>query len=141
MGEPGGMFEDLLEGNRDHQRTFSGGDLRAAPTRALAVVTCMDSRIEPLAALGLGVGEAHVVRIAGARCTPEVVASLRLAVSRLGVNRIAVVRHTDCAAGSPDPTGDLTADLELLRSDRELAGAAVGGFVYDVGTGELRPEG
>lgn len=137
MGEPGGVFEDLLEANRDHVRSFSGGHLEARPTRRLAVVTCMDARIDPLAALGLTVGEAHVVRTAGARCGDEVMASMRLAVAKLGVDRIAVVAHTECAAGSTDPEGDLATDLRRLAEDPALAGVAVAGFVYDVRTGQL----
>jgi len=135
------VFDDLLEANREHVRSFSGGHLRPAPIRKLAVVTCMDARIDPLAALGLVVGEAHVVRTAGARCGDDVMASLRLAVTGLGVDRIAVVRHTDCAAGSTDPAGDLATDLRRLAEDPALAGVAVAGFVYDVRTGRLTPAG
>jgi carbonic anhydrase len=68
------------------------------PARGLAVVTCMDCRIDPLAALGLSLGDAVVLRNAGAHVSDDVLRSLRLAYDSLGIRAVHVIGHTDCAA-------------------------------------------
>src|ERR1019366_4990314 len=91
------MFDELLRANRRYASTFA---LRGIPARAakqFALVTCMDSRIEPLTMLGLVPGDAKILRNAGGRVTPDVLRSLILAANFLGVTRIAVMQHTDCA--------------------------------------------
>ena len=127
------------------------------PSRRLAVVTCMDARIDVLGALGLHLGDAHVIRNAGGRVTDDVLRSLALSSHVLGVDTVVVMQHTKCGlAGVSDEdlqrrTG---ANLEFftiadhasaLRHDIDiLAGApyleplrAIAGFVYDVESGEL----
>src|SRR3977135_2881032 len=91
------MFDDLLAANRRYRPAFpdSGGAGTAA--KGLAVMTCIDSRIDPLALLGLRAGDAKIVRSAGARVTDDALRSLVLAVNLLGVTRICVVQHTECA--------------------------------------------
>ena len=89
-------LDRLLEGN---QRYVSAGTPRpkdAPPRRRLALVTCMDTRIDPLAVLGLGLGEAHVLRNAGGRVTADVLRSLVVSVHVLGVRTIVVMQHTQC---------------------------------------------
>jgi carbonic anhydrase len=166
MDDDTGPFTDLLQGNRDHRDTFALGGLASHAARHLAIVTCVDTRIEPLAALGLKPGDAKIVRNAGARVTDDVLRSLALTTALLGVTRIAVIQHTDCAltkmgddqlrvevaqATGADTTGweplaigaqdtTLRADVERVRRDPLIGPeVVVGGFVYDVGTGELRP--
>ncbi len=160
------MFEDLLEANRRYQTTFHDAGLKGTAVEALAVLTCIDSRIDPLAMLGLKPGDAKIVRNAGARVSTDGLRSLVLAVNLLGVKRICVVQHTDCAMVGPTDD-DLRArigalrhvdvggwefltstnQLETLHADIKLIRACplmppdlyVGGFIYDVHTGALEP--
>src|SRR5829696_6253599 len=91
------MFDDLLAANRRYQTEFHDSGVPGKAARRLAVFTCIDSRIDPLAMLGLRRGDAKILRNAGARVTYDVLRSLALAVNLLDVERICVVRHTDCA--------------------------------------------
>src|SRR4051794_29181243 len=161
----GDAFSDVLAGNEQYVAGYGLADLAARAARGLAVLTCMDSRIEPLAMLGLVAGDAKIMRNAGARITDDVLRSLILASNLLDVSRIAVVQHTDCAmtkasdadlrdqvgrgAGTsaagwdflaiPDPEATLRADVQRVRDCPLVpAGVVVGGFVYDVHTGGLQ---
>ncbi len=156
----------MLAANGRYAETFRLAGLEPRAARGLAVLTCMDSRIEPLQMLGLRPGDAKILRNAGARVTDDVLRTLALAVHLLGVERVLVVPHTRCrmAAGSAEdlhravyeasgidtrsldlrPSTDLEAtlseDLQRIRSWPYLpAGLAVLGAVYDVDTGRLRP--
>ena len=157
-----GSFSDVLAANEAYVERFEHGALQARAARGLAVLTCMDSRIEPLAMLGLAPGDAKILRNAGARVTDDVLRTLVLATYLLGVDRLMVISHTNCRmvgneddvhaavreAGGPD-TRDLTflvtddqqeavrSDVELVRSFPYLAQLRVGGFQYDVETGRL----
>lgn len=103
------------------------------PRRRLAVLTCMDARIDPIRVLGLDVGDAHVLRNAGAIVTDDVARSLE--VSRtMGVEEVVVVGHTDCAAF---PEGVEDAVREAVRA-LEALGFHADGRVYDVATARLR---
>ena len=127
------------------------------PHRRLAVVTCMDARIDVFAVLGLHLGEAHVIRNAGGRVTDDVLRSLALSIHILGVDTVVVMQHTKCGlAGVTDeelrartgadlgffPIDDhaaaLQEDIDLLTSTPFLSPLQrVAGFVYDVETGEI----
>src|SRR5690348_1251335 len=129
------MFDDVIEANAAYAKTYSPGDLGGVAARGLALLTCMDSRIEPLAMLGLKRGDAKILRNAGARVTHDVLRTLVLATYLLGVERVMVVAHTGCkmageesavheaigAAGGPDTSwmSFLTApdQEEALRHD------------------------
>src|SRR5690242_944590 len=89
-------FDDVLASNIDYSRTFADAGTPGRAARGLAVVTCMDSRINPLGMLGLEPGDAKILRNAGARVTDDVLRTLVLAVHLLDVNRVMVVPHTDC---------------------------------------------
>lgn len=131
-----GGFDDVLAANAEYARRFSLGGLTGRAGKGLAVLTCMDSRIEPLQMLGLVPGEAKILRNAGARVDDGVIAALALAHERLDVTWAMVVAHTDCAATGPDERGEtLRGDVARLRS--ELPQIDSGGFVYDVETGAL----
>ena len=130
----------------------------------LAVLTCIDARLDPLAILDLPVGEAAIVRTPGARVTDETLAALVVARWVLEAERVLVIAHTDCrvtgrteddvreairAAGGPDTNGlrfpvapdqdeTLRADAERLR---EELGIPVETYVYDLESGELSPAG
>jgi carbonic anhydrase len=155
-------FADVLAANSAYARSFPHRGLQARAARGLAVLTCIDSRIEPLAMLGLDPGDAKILRNAGARVTSDVLRTLVLASHLLGVDRVMVIAHTDCrmtgseedvhaavhAAGGPDTreleffvTEDqeatVRADVELVRSSPYLTHVRVGGFRYDVATGRV----
>jgi Carbonic anhydrase len=158
-------FDDLLAANEAFAATFQESDLTGTAARGLAVVTCMDSRIDPLGLLGLRPGDAKILRNAGARVTDDVLRTLVLAVFLLGVKRVLVMPHTDCgmtkvtdadvheltARGGVDtrsidfhtiPSQEeaLRHDLIKIRSSPFLPpGTPVGGALYDVRTGKLLP--
>ncbi len=155
------MFDDLIAANRRYAAGFRDPGLPGRATRGLAVLTCIDSRIDPLAVLGLIPGDAKIIRNAGARVTADSLRSLILAVNLLNVDRICVVQHTECAmAGStdadlrarigadddlellamPDQLAALRADVASIRASKYISSATeVAGFVFDVHTGELKP--
>lgn len=158
------MFDDLLSANRRYAARFHDPGVAGVAAKGLAVLTCIDSRIDPLAMLGLQPGDAKIIRNAGARVTDDALRSLVLATNLLGAKRVCVVQHTSCAmvgsteeqmrarvteaSGadasrwdflvSQDQTATLLADIARIR-DCELIPAAVeiGGFIYDVHSGEL----
>jgi carbonic anhydrase len=158
------MFDDLLEANRRYRTEFHDSGVAGRAAAGLAVLTCIDSRIDPLSMLGLRAGDAKIIRNAGARVTDDSLRSLVVAANLLGVTRVCVVQHTDCAmVGSTDnemrarigamrgvdaSTWDFltsTDQLATLRSDIALIescallppGLEVGGFMFDVHSGEL----
>jgi carbonic anhydrase len=155
-------FADVLAANEAYARQFPHRGLQARAAQGLAVLTCIDSRIEPLALLGLEPGDAKILRNAGARVTTDMLRTLVLASHLLGVDRLMVIAHTDCRmtgteadvhtalrdAGAPDTreldflvTQDqqktVRGDVELLRSSPYLTHVRVGGFRYDVENGRL----
>ena len=98
------------------------------PARQIAVITCMDARIDPLGVLGLSLGDANVIRNAGATVSDDVLRSLHAAESLLGVRRAVLMGHTDCAGhGSDAATATAMAD-----GARRIRGAMPDGFVVDV---------
>jgi carbonic anhydrase len=157
------VFDDVLEANKRYARGFALAGLDGRAAMGLAVVTCIDTRIEPLAMLGLVPGDAKVLRNAGARVDTQVLSTLVVAHRLLGVTRAMVVAHSDCrmsvdteaelhdalaAAGDFDPREFSFAvraareetvqdDVERIRSSPHLTGLEAGGFLYDVETGRL----
>ena len=119
-------FERLLADNRRYAPSYRPIE-GARPSRRLAILTCMDSRIDVFSALGLDLGEAHVIRNAGARVTGDVLRSLALSSHVLGVDTVAVIEHTGCGL-----TG--TSDAEL----RALTGADVDFLAIDDHTEAIR---
>ena len=127
----------------------------ARPARGLAVVTCMDVRIDVLPALGLQLGDAHVIRNAGARVTPDVLRSLAVSSHVLGVDTVVVMQHTRCGlvgvaneelqsrTGTEldflvidDQRRTLQDDMSTIAGARYLSGIKlVAGLIYDVDTG------
>lgn len=153
----------MLAANGAYAHDFRLAGLPARAARGLAVLTCIDSRIEPLPMLGLGPGDAKIVRNAGARVTDDVLRTLVLASYLLGVDRAMVIAHTNCRmaaeseetvhtavseAGGPDTrslaflvAGDqeatVRADVQRVQSWPYLTRLRVGGFLYDVDTGRI----
>jgi carbonic anhydrase len=93
---------DLLERNRAYAQGFDDADLQVQPSRQLAVVACMDSRIDTFQVLGLAHGEAHIIRNAGGVITDDVIRSLCLSQRFLGTREIVLVHHTDCGLQKVD---------------------------------------
>ncbi|MFL6204902.1 MAG: beta-class carbonic anhydrase [Acidimicrobiales bacterium] len=110
-------FSDVLEANA----RYADADHDVPPTgvasKELAIVTCIDSRIDPLAVFGLEPGDAKILRNAGARVTDDVERGLALAVAALGVTRIAIVQHTDCKLTA-------ASDAELVAAVGKATGRA-----------------
>lgn len=94
--------DELLVRNAAYAAEFHDSDLEVAPTRKLAVVACMDSRIDAFATLGLENGEAHIIRNAGGVITDDVIRSLCLSQRFLGTREIVLVHHTDCGLQKVD---------------------------------------
>jgi carbonic anhydrase len=109
------------------------------PARHLVVLTCMDARIDPLAILGLQVGDAHVLRNAGGLATDDVLRSLTLSQTMLETREIVVIHHTDCASnGGVDIEPQLRDAVATIRSAESIPHRDdVRGLVYDVETGEI----
>lgn len=157
-------IDELLFNNRAFAGSLPAGHLDVRPSRRLAVVTCMDSRLDVFAALGLGDGEAHVLRNAGGVITDDVIRSLAVSQRRLGTREVMLIHHTDCGmqtltddgfrAELQQATGvapawaiesftDVDADvrqslLRVRRSPFLPHREQVRGFVYDVDTHRLR---
>jgi len=157
-------FDDVLTANAAYQQTFVDPGLPGRAAKGLAVVTCMDSRIDPLGLLGLAPGDAKILRTAGARVTDDVLRSLVLAHYLLGVDRVMVLAHTDCGMAKArdedvhaavqtqagidsrslefrtiaDQEATLRDDVQRVRSSPYLpAGIPVVGGVYDVHSGAV----
>ena len=108
------------------------------PARQLAVLTCMDCRIDPLRALGLAFGDAVVLRNAGAQWTDDVARSLRLSLG-LGVTRVQILAHTDCAAyGGEDDAAEAGARRAAERIRAEIPELRVSAAMLDLATGAPR---
>ncbi len=165
-GFPTGAFADVLAANADYATTFEGLGLGGRAAKGLAVVTCMDSRIDPLAILGMRAGDVKILRNAGARVTDDVLRTLVLACYLLDVTRVLVMPHTRCRmVGSAeedihalieerygvdtyslefrtvlDQDASLRRDIRRIRSFPMLpTDLVVGGAVYDVDTGRITP--
>jgi len=93
-------FADLLKANQEFVKNFVPEGLSGRAAQGLAIVTCMDSRIAPLAIVGMKPGDAKILRNAGARVTEDVLRTLVLATHLLAVNRVLVMPHTDCRMAS-----------------------------------------
>ena len=93
-------FDDLFAANTEFIKGFKSQDLTGEARKGLAIVTCMDSRIDPLRIVGMSSGDAKILRNAGARVTEDVLRTLILATTLLNVSRILVMPHTDCRMAS-----------------------------------------
>jgi carbonic anhydrase len=156
-------FERLLQENARYAEAFDRSALTAAPLTGIAILTCMDARIDVEDALGLRVGDAHIIRNAGGLASRDAIRSLVVSQQLLGTREIVVIGHTECGLhGADEETlrrrvaestrhpSDLRfgafADLEemvrdqvrALRGEPSLLEVPVHGLVYDVATGNLR---
>ena len=158
-----GITDELLVNNASYAAEYIP-DRPLAPARHLAIVACMDSRLDTFAMLGLDIGDAHIIRNAGGTVTDDVIRSLTISQRKLGTREIILVHHTNCGAltftddelrnelleetglkptWSPESFRDLDADLKqsmerLRRCPFLVDSTQVRGFVFDVSTGILR---
>jgi carbonic anhydrase len=158
------ITDELVQNARRYAEAFTPSSLPGAPARQVAVVACMDARLDPRGLLGLSDGDAHVIRNAGGVVTPDVIRSLTISQRLLGTTEIILIHHTRCgmltitdeefrqrlrdqAGAEPDwdpgAFGDL--DQSVRDSAARLAGSpflahrqAIRGFVFDVETGSVR---
>jgi carbonic anhydrase len=157
-------FDDLLAANREFAASFDLAGFDGVAHAGVAIVTCMDSRIDPLRMLGLEAGDAKILRNPGGRVTPQAMEALVLAVHLLRVDRVLVIPHTRCAVASSteaelrervsasagvdaswqpinvvgDQAAALGEDVHKVRSHPLVPDTVeVGGFIYDVDTGLL----
>lgn len=158
-----GEFERILEQNERFVEAFDRSALTAAPLTGLAILTCMDARIDVEDALGLRVGDAHIIRNAAGLASEDAIRSLVVSQQLLGTREILVIAHTGCGlhgASESDlrervelTTGSTTqmgfgafADLdatvreqvEILMDDPTVLEVPIHGLVYEVETGRLR---
>jgi len=110
----------------------------ATPARRMAVVCCMDARVDPLPALGLKLGDAHVIRNAGAVATDDVLRSLASSRELADTSAVVLLAHSDCRAhGGDDDDARATVRDGIARVREALPGVEVSGAFYDVGTGSV----
>ena len=157
-------IDELLHNANEYASDFDKGDLPAAPARKVAVIACMDARLDPAQLLGLAVGDAHVIRNAGGVVTDDAIRSLAISQRLLGTQEIVLIQHTGCGMltvaedefkrSVQDDTGisphwaveafdDL--DESIRQSIARIQASpflphrdSVRGFVYEVETGALR---
>jgi len=99
---PTSDFSDIVSANETFVQSFQHSELTGTARKGLAIITCMDARISPLAVVGMQAGDAKILRNAGARVTDDVLRTLVLASYLLGVNRVLVMPHTDCRMARDD---------------------------------------
>ncbi len=158
------VTDELLHNAEAYADGFDKQDLPMPPSRKIAIVACMDARLNPYALLGLAEGDAHVIRNAGGVITDDEIRSLAISQRLLGTEEILLIHHTDCGmltfgddefrssiqddcgikpGWSSEAFSDLDADLRqslarVLGSPFVPNKASVRGFVYEVETGRLR---
>jgi carbonic anhydrase len=156
------VTDELLTNNARYAATFTG-PLPLPPSRGVAVLACMDARLDVYRALGLNEGEAHVIRNAGGVVTDDEIRSLAISQRLLGTNEIVLIHHTDCgmltftdegfrtsieqdtgvrpdwhSEAFPDLEGDVRTCLKKILDSPFIPDKhSVRGFVFDVGTGRL----
>ena len=157
------VADEFLQANQQYAAAFDKGSLPMPPRRHVAVVTCMDARLDPAKFLGLQEGDAHVIRNAGGRAA-DAIRSLVISQQLLGTREVVVIHHTDCGMLTftddqlrqklRDDLGAQTTEAFLPFSDLEqsvrddvagirtspllLKDVSVRGFIYDVRTGRLQ---
>jgi carbonic anhydrase len=158
------ITDELLENSKAYAANFDKGDLPMPPARKVAIVACMDARLNPYGLLGLQEGDAHVIRNAGGVITDDEIRSLAISQRLLGTEEIVLIHHTDCgmltftddefrrsiqddvgikpawaAEAFPDVDEDVRQSLARVNASPFIPKKdSVRGFVYEVETGNLR---
>ena len=157
------VTDELIRNNENYARSFKKGDLAMPPSRRLAVLACMDARLDTHKILGLEEGEAHVIRNAGGVATDDAIRSLVISQRLLGTQEIILIHHTDCGMltfkdddvkgkiesevgirpafaleAFASPEGDVKQSIARIQASPFIPNkSSVRGFVYDVKTGRL----
>ncbi|HMF82765.1 MAG TPA: carbonic anhydrase [Acidimicrobiia bacterium] len=161
-----GVIQRFIDRNKEFARKFRHGDKAMPPAQHLAVLTCMDARIHPEQALGLDIGDAHMIRNAGGRASDDAIRSLVISTELLGTNEFGVMHHTDCGMLTftnedlrsklseergvdaskvdflpfPDLEQSVRDDVAAIKASPLLPdGIEVTGWIYDVKTGTISP--
>ena len=157
------VTDELLESNANYAADFDKGNLPLPPARKVAVVACMDARLDPARVLGLEEGDAHVIRNAGGVVSDDAIRSLAISQNLLGTEEIVLIHHTDCgmltftddefATRLRDETGsepewrahafsdldkDVRESIQKIEASPFIPRKNVRGFIYEVETGRLR---
>jgi carbonic anhydrase len=158
------VTDELIRNNEAYANGFDKGALPLPPARKVAIVACMDARLDPYAALGLSEGDAHVIRNAGGEVTDDAIRSLAISQRLLGTEEIVLIHHTDCgmltftddefkrsievetgirpewaAEAFDDLDGDVRQSIARIKASPFIPRKdSVRGFVYEVETGLLR---
>jgi carbonic anhydrase len=158
------VTDELLRNNAEFAKSFDKGDLPIPPGKAVAVVACMDARLNVYALLGLREGEAHVIRNAGGVVSDDVLRSLVISQRLLGTREVVLIHHTDCGMltftddqvkadieadvglrphfaleAFPDLEKDVRQSIARIKASPFIPNKdSVRGFVYDVHTGALQ---
>ena len=158
------VTDELLANARHYAETFDKADLPLPPAKHVAVVACMDARLNPYGLLGLQEGDAHVIRNAGGIVTQDELRSLAISQRLLGTEEIILIHHTDCgmltftdddfraqihadtgikptwaAEAFSDLEEDVRQNIARIKAEPAIPRKnSIRGFVYDVRTGELR---
>jgi carbonic anhydrase len=158
------VTDELLQNNEAYAASFDKGHLTIPPTKKVAVVACMDARLQPNRILGLEEGEAHVIRNAGGVVTDDEIRSLAISQRLLGTEEVILIHHTDCGMltfsdedfrrslqdevgikphWSTEAFSDLEEDVRQSIARIEASPFiphkdSVRGFIYEVETGHLR---
>jgi carbonic anhydrase len=158
------VIDELIDNNEAFSEPLSARHVDVRPRRRLAIVTCMDSRLDVFAALGLEVGDAHVLRNAGGVVTDDVIRSLAVSQRKLGTSAVMLIHHSDCGMQTltddgfraellaatgvapafaiesfADADADVRQSIERVRRSPFLVHLdEIRGFVYDVDTHRLR---
>lgn len=159
-------YNDIRESNKTYSENFGDKkDLPVPPIKNIVILTCMDSRLEPLKFAGLNLGDAHIVRNAGGRASDDAIRSLIISYKMLGTNEFYVIHHSDCGLETftnedmknkfegikdnaqieeidwltiEDREGSVRNDVEKIKNHPLVADdIKVYGFIYDVKTGKL----
>lgn len=156
--------DSFVANSEQYAAAFDKGDLPMPPASRVAVVACMDARLNPYGVLGLSEGDAHVIRNAGGVVTEDVIRSLIISQRLLGTNEIILIHHSDCGMltfrdddvkaqieadtglrppfaleAFPDLDGDVRQSIARIKASPYIPNKdAVRGFVYEVKTGRLR---
>ncbi|HEU0316398.1 MAG TPA: carbonic anhydrase [Solirubrobacteraceae bacterium] len=155
--------DELVASAESYAEHFDKGDLPMPPGRKVAVVACMDARLNPYGLLGLSEGDAHVIRNAGGVVTEDAIRSLAISQRLLGTEEIVLIHHTDCgmltfkdddfkasveadtgirpswaAEAFPDADADVKQSIERVKANPFIVHKNVRGFVYEVESGRLR---
>ncbi|MDA8309954.1 MAG: carbonic anhydrase [Actinomycetota bacterium] len=155
--------DDLLANNARYAASFHEADLPARPGAKVAVLTCMDARLDPARALGLELGDAHVIRNAGGVATEDAIRSLAISQRLLGTEEIVLIHHTGCGMETfsddalkaeilaetgirpsfaleafPNAEDDLSQTAARIRASPFVPHKNIRGFLYEIDSGRLR---